>query len=78
MVGLSAGEENNPEIALDKGVMVLNKDNFQHVIDSNNLVIVDFYAPWYVFLYLYINFGLFLSQSRYFLAELDDNNVTCR
>merc|ERR1712013_93770 len=46
VVGLSAGEENNPEIALDKGVMVLNKDNFQHVIDSNNLVIVDFYAPW--------------------------------
>ena len=61
VVGLSAGEENNPEIALDKGVMVLNKDNFQHVIDSNNLVIVDFYAPWYVFLYLYINFGSLLS-----------------
>merc|ERR1712142_268361 len=26
--------------------MVLNKDNFQHVIDSNSLVMVDFYAPW--------------------------------
>ena len=34
------------DIALDKGVMVLGQDTLQTVIDSNSLVLVDFYAPW--------------------------------
>jgi len=27
-------------------VVVLNKDNFKEVIEKNNFVIVDFWAPW--------------------------------
>jgi len=46
LVWLAAEGEDITEITLDKGVMVLNKDNFQHVLDNNKLVIVDFYAPW--------------------------------
>ena len=34
------------DIPLDKGVMVLGQETFQNVIDTNRLVLVDFYAPW--------------------------------
>lgn len=41
-----AGDEVSVNVPLDKGVMVLGDDTLQSVLDSNSLVLVDFYAPW--------------------------------
>jgi len=36
----------DPEITLEDGVLVLGEENFQTAIDSNPLLLVEFYAPW--------------------------------
>merc|ERR1719209_2903247 len=43
-LSLVKGEE--VDISMEEGVLVLGQDNFQTAIDTNSLVLVEFYAPW--------------------------------
>jgi len=48
LVGCAFAAYQDPSTFIDKedGVLVLNADNFEHAITSNEFLVVDFYAPW--------------------------------
>jgi len=46
LLGLVAAVVAAAEVTKEEGVVVLTVDNFQEVIDSNEFVLAEFYAPW--------------------------------
>ncbi|KAK3859496.1 hypothetical protein Pcinc_034400, partial [Petrolisthes cinctipes] len=44
--GGSEGAGANVEVVTEGDVLVLTRDNFKHVIDTNTIILVQFYAPW--------------------------------
>jgi len=48
IVGVAEPEVIEPLITEDNGVLVLTNDNFDDAVSSNDVVLVEFYAPWYV------------------------------
>ena len=50
-------EGDSDRVRDEGGVLVLTDDNFDGVVDSNDAILVEFYAPWYN--QLFIKFSLF-------------------
>ena len=46
VVALASAVLGAAEVTKDEGVVVLTEENFQEVIDGNDHVLVEFYAPW--------------------------------
>ena len=42
--------ETSDEIKEEDDVLVLTKDNFDKALRDNDVILVEFYAPWYVFI----------------------------
>lgn len=48
-----ASEEEEKEF-----VLTLDHSNFSEIVTKNNFIVVEFYAPWYIFLSLFIDLTL--------------------
>ena len=42
-------EYTNKGLKMENGVIVLNNNNFDEVVKSKEIILVEFYAPWWVF-----------------------------
>lgn len=45
---VTSNEADNGKKEDDKNVVTLTKDNFESFINDNEIVLVEFFAPWYV------------------------------
>jgi len=49
VVDVEEAESEEPSVTEDNEVMVLTSNNFDDIISSNDVILVKFYAPWYVY-----------------------------